>query len=296
MEYFNINVMKWWASIRWFLVIVLFAIGMLHLSNYRQTLPAYIFIGVFLGIVILNLIYRLNAKTPSTWVTSFQVVLDTVFATLVVHMTGGLNSYFVWIYLIGVITASIMIPQMGGLLAGLIGSVSLFSLVLLYQYDILAPLIPDHNDISSRTIYVLSYTALFCGVAMIANYINDQLTIDSGKVVKQNADIEQLSSRLIAAENELENLRLKQRQSLELLEISSDIAHIDHDLNTPLCIISLSIGRVKRIGMETNDEAMLKTSNEITEAINKINHILQRLIPLKTNTLIRNHEEGLTHE
>jgi len=48
--------------------------------------------------------------------------------------------------------------------------------------------------------------------------------------------------------------------------------------------------------MEANNEQLLRTSNEVTEAINKINEILHRLGKLKTNALIRNYEEGLVHE
>ena len=131
---------------------------------------------------------------------------------------------------------------------------------------------------------------------MIANYISDQIQVDNSKEQEMEQTIEHLQAKLAEAEKKLAESKKLLTPRETLIPIAAEIAHIDHDLNTPLCIISLSIGRVKRLGMETNDESLLKTSNEITEAINKINHILQRLIPLKTHSLIRNYEEGQDHE
>lgn len=296
MPHSEMGVFKWWSMIRWFMVIVLFSIGMLHLSENFQVYPTLIFIGVFFGIVVLNLLYRLNTKYVNTWFTVFQVVLDIVFATLVVHMTGGLNSYFVWIYLMGVITASLMIPQLGGIFAGLIGSVSLFGLIMLYQFKVLVPITPEIGGISMRTVYILSYTALFCGVAMIAGHITDQLNYYSTQLSQKQKEIDDTRAELDLAQSKIKTDSIIIKQKDSLVKSAVDVANLDHDLNTPLCIISLSIGRVKRMGIETNNDILLKTSSEITDAINRINIILQRLNPVKNNPLVQNYDEGQTDE
>ncbi|MDD3525030.1 MAG: hypothetical protein PHQ41_10100, partial [Candidatus Cloacimonetes bacterium] len=64
------------------------------------------------------------------------------------------------------------------------------------------------------------------------------------------------------------------------------IAHLDHDINTPLCVITLSMGRVKRYANELRNEGLNKSNNEITEAVNKISLLLQRLQSIKDNPLI----------
>jgi len=295
-DYSRTDVIKWWSMVRWFIFIVLFAVGLLHLSTNSQFIPVLVFIGVFFGIMILNLLYQINTRFVGNVSTAFQIVLDLVFATMVVHLTGGLTSNFVWIYLIGVITASILVPEMGGVLAGLIGSFSLIGLVVLYQYDILIPTQLYQFDLTSRTVYILSYSALFIGVAMTASYISEQLEKLQLQVNNDREQLSALTARLSETEQILSANKLLLEQNRDLVQAACDIAHIDHDLNTPLCVISLSIGRVKRLGMEANNEQLLRTSNEVTEAINKINEILHRLGKLKTNALIRNYEEGLVHE
>ena len=251
------------------------SIRLLHISFNETMVQSIVFFAVFGGIVALNLLFQVQSHTPKQWVVAFQVILDIVFATIVVHLTGGLNSFFVWVYLIGVITAALTIKQNGGLLAGLTGSVSLLILILLYQNNILTPTETSNLDVAGSTVYILSYTGLFCGVAMIANYLSDQLSYQRNLEKELTANIAKL------------NACTQNQQQLEaLLPILLDVAKLDHDINTPLCVITLSLGRVKRYANQYQNEGLHKSNNEIMEAVNKISIILQRLHPMKLSPLL----------
>jgi len=130
-------------------------------------------------------------------------------------------------------------------------------------------------DVAGSTVYILSYTGLFCGVALIANYLSDQL------LYQRNLEKE-LSSTL----SKLASLEDLQQQMSEILPILKDVGHIDHDINTPLCVITLSLGRVKRYANEYQNEGLNKSNNEIMEAVNKISIILKRLQPMKQHPLL----------
>jgi len=261
--------------IRWFLVVVLFSIGLLHISFKDTLVQNIMFFMVFTGIVALNLLFQLQARARKQWVVAFQVVLDIVFATLIVHITGGLNSFFVWAYLIGVITAALTTPQNGGLIAGVTGSFSLLILVLLYKNGVLIPTETTGLDIAGSTVYILSYTGLFCGVALIANYLSDQLAMQ--KVLQQDLD---------AAKQKINEYEEFTQQFQNFIPVLKDVAHMDHDINTPLCVITLSLGRIKRYAKEYQNEGLEKSNNEITDAVNKISLILSRLQSLKANPLL----------
>jgi hypothetical protein len=275
MENERMKLLSWWAMIRWFMVVVLFSIGLLHVNFTEKMVQNVVFFSVFGGIVALNLLFQIQAYANKKWVPIFQVVLDIVFSTIVVHLTGGLSSFFVWVYLIGVITAALTIPNNGGLMAGLIGSLSLMVLILLYQNGVLAPSKASQLDIAGTTVYVLSYTGLFCGVAMIASYLSDQLSLYKNL----QKELQDLRDKLAASTELASDLE-------DLMPILKDVAHLDHDINTPLCVITLSLGRVKRYGNELQIEGLQKSNNEITEAVNKISLILQRLQALKRNPLV----------
>ncbi|MDD4309900.1 MAG: histidine kinase [Candidatus Cloacimonetes bacterium] len=271
----KLKLLNLWAMIRWFMVVVLFSIGLLHISFSDTIAQNIIFFAVFGGIVALNLLFQVQSHAPNQWVVAFQVILDIVFATIVVHLTGGLNSFFVWVYLIGVITAALTIRQNGGLLAGLTGSVSLLTLILLYQNGIMTPTESSNLDAAGSTVYILSYTGLFCGVAMIANYLSDQLAYQRN-----------LEKELTANLAKLNECFQTQKQLDDLLPILKDVAGMDHDINTPLCVITLSLGRVKRYANQYQNEGLHKSNNEIMEAVNKISLILQRLHPMKLSPLL----------
>ncbi len=276
------KLMQWWALVRWFMTVVMFSIGVLHI-NFQETMyQSLVFLGAFIGIVGLNLLFQLQSRLLATWMVVFQIVLDIVFATIVVHLTGGPSSSFVWVYLIGVITASLTVPKAGGVMAGVVGSLSLLLLIVLYRNEILIPSGFSNLDIAGSTVYILSYSGLFCGVALIASYLSDQM----GMFVNLRKDLTKASMELDRTTQELAEHKKKLDEWNGMKPVLKDIAHLDHDLNTPLCIISLSLGRVIKMGVETQDEGLKRTGNEITEALNKISQLLLRLENIKKNPLV----------
>ncbi len=276
------RLLRWWAMVRWFMAIVMFSIGMLHI-NFQETLyQSVLFLGAFAGIIALNVLFQLHSKLLKPWTVVFQIVLDMVFATFIVHLTGGPGSSFVWVYLISVITASLTVPKSGGVMAGLVGSLSLLTLIVLYRNDILVQPGYSYLDMAGSTVYILSYTGLFCGVALIANYLSDQMS--TYNTIRR--DMLAVQDQLREATSELETAKATIKDWENLIPALKDIAHLDHDLNTPLCIISLSLGRVIKLGVELENQGLQKSGNEITEALNKISQVLLRLEILKKSPLI----------
>ena len=187
------------------------------------------------------------------------------------------------------ITASLTIEKTGGILAGLIGSFSLMALMLLYNFHTLEPLNQNiQYDVSTMTIFLLSYTGLFAGVAFISNVISDLVK----NVIKRGLSISQENGTLVEKINIIEKdcykLKNEKKELDELVTISESISHLDHDINTPLCVISLSLTRIKQAAAEFRNENLAKSSNEISAAINDISLLLRRLIPLKQNEFIKN--------
>lgn len=272
----------WWANIRWFLVLVLFSIGLLHINFKDVQATNILFFLSFAGIVSLNLLFKVQVRIQNRWMTVFQIILDIVFATIVVHLTGGTDSYFVWAFLIGVITAALTTPQNGGLIAAITGSMSLMILVLLYRNGILECSGVESVDVTAATVYVLSYTGLFSGVAMIANYLSDHLETMDENIQKMNE-----------MQAEIDDFEDYNREAKALVAIAKDVSHLDTDINTPLCVASLSLGRVNRYARDLQIEGLKKTNDEITESINKINAIMQRLAPLKKHPWVNSNPETI---
>jgi len=284
---------EWWSKIRWFIVLVLFAIGILRISQSASSYPTLMFIGTFLGISILNILYHLQILSPNNWIGALQVTLDIVFATLVVHLTGGMESHFVWIYLIAVITASLSIEKAGGFIAAMIGSFSMLLLILMYSYGWLLPLSTQgyNTNIGDQTIFLISYTALFSGVAFISSFISSILRNVTIRTKNVREEILHKDQQIVQNQQQISESSADTEKYKEVVKTAASIAGIDHDINNPLTIISLSIRRIKKAASEYNDLKLGKTSDQMTEAINSINGILVRLQALKRLELVKEARE-----
>ncbi len=296
-ENHEIETYKWWSKVRWFIVLILFAIGILRVTQVNQTYPIVIFVATFLGICILNILFYLQIIKTNPLFSSLQIVLDIVFATIVVHLTGGLNSSFVWIYLIAVITASLAIENSGGILAAMIGSMCLLILILMYNFGWLSPVdgVEFKADIPTQTIFLLSYTGLFSGIAFISSFISNILKQYSTSSKRNTEFLTDQKVELSGIEVELLTNRKLLEKYQEVVHETALISGLDHDLNNPLTIISLSIRRIINAANDYNDEKLEKAGNQMTEAINKINEILIKFQKLKQLDLIqeeRNKQQG----
>ncbi len=293
----EIETYKWWSKVRWFIVLILFAIGVLRVTQINQTYPIVIFVATFLGICILNVLFHLQIIRTNTLFSSLQIVLDIVFATVIVHLTGGLESSFVWIYLIAVITASLAIENSGGVLAAMIGSMCLLVLILMYNFGWLIPIdgMEFKADIPTQTIFLISYTGLFSGIAFISSYISSIMKKYSTSSIISTKFLKEQKIELSGKEEELINNKKLLEKYREVVRESAEISNLDHDLNNPLTIISLSIRRIIKAAYNYNDDKLEKSGNQMTESVNKINEILIKFQKLKQLDLIqeeRNKQQG----
>lgn len=289
---------KWWSKIRWFIVLILFAIGILRVNQIQETYPIVVFVSTFIGICVLNMLFHMQLIKTNILFSSLQIVLDIVFATLVVHLTGGLNSSFVWIYLIAVITASLNIENVGGILAAMIGSMCLLTLILMYNFGWLATVNGGtfDADISSQTIFLISYTGLFSGIAFISNFLSDLMKKIAVNTQKSNNFLKEQEGVISEKQKEIIQNKKNLEKYKEVVSVAASLASIDHDINNPLTIISLSIRRVAKAAQDNKDDKLIKASDQMTEAINGINSILARLQKLKNLELIqkesKNQDQG----
>ncbi len=285
----EIQMNKWWSKIRWFIVLILFAIGILRVNQIQEMYPIVVFVSTFIGICVLNMLFHMQIIRTNILFSSLQIVLDIVFATLVVHLTGGLNSSFVWIYLIAVITASLNIENVGGILAAMIGSMCLLMLILMYNFGWLATVGGGtfDADVSSQTIFLISYTGLFSGIAFISNFLSDLMKKIAVNMQKSKDLLKEQETVIAEKQKDIIQNKITLDKYKEVVSVAAPLASIDHDINNPLTIISLSIRRVVKAAQDHKDDKLTKASDQMTEAINGINSILARLQKLKNLELIQ---------
>ena len=107
-----------------------------------------------------------------------QISGDLLVETLLVYFTGGLDSPFTFLYLVSIITASMLLYRRGGLLAAS-GAVILYGVLVDLLYYGLLPLPPEAAPIDwSPTRLYFNMAANFLGfyaTALLTSYVSEQL-------------------------------------------------------------------------------------------------------------------------
>ncbi|MCF7919949.1 MAG: hypothetical protein K9N06_08555 [Candidatus Cloacimonetes bacterium] len=258
--------LKWWSNLRWFMILIVMCVGSLEILKSKTTYQPLVYLGVFGGLIALNLYFHLHQRQESKFAIIIQIILDVIFATLSVHLTGGPSSYFSWLYLIPVITASLLIPKTGGVTTGMIGTFSLLGLLALYRLGILDA--PTTTPDGFGTIFLLSFTGLFCIAGFVVNYLND-LSIDAGH------DVTRSEHELSVLTENLDNVLIENKRLEKIVADASKIIWLDRDINTHLCVISLTLKKFKRIAIELENDELATASNDISDSVNKIIVILE---------------------
>ena len=135
----------WLSQVRFLVITVLFAV-VLVLRNYTGGTAPFIYfvpvvvvwyaLALFFGLLIRRLaVPRERARRVPQWVGPIQIVCDLLMVTGVVFATGGHESYFITLYLLVILVASILFTRAGAFLVAGLGFVLLGGLVELTYYD-----------------------------------------------------------------------------------------------------------------------------------------------------------------
>jgi len=135
----------WLSQVRFLVITVLFAV-VLVLRNYTGATAPFIFfvpvvvvwyaLALFFGLLIRWLaVPKARARRVPSWVGPIQIVCDLLMVTGVVFATGGHESYFITLYLLVILVASILFTRAGAFLVAGVSFVLLGGLVELTYYD-----------------------------------------------------------------------------------------------------------------------------------------------------------------
>ncbi|MDD4806484.1 MAG: hypothetical protein PHO35_06855 [Candidatus Cloacimonetes bacterium] len=103
---------------------------------------------------------------------------------------------------------------------------------------------------------------------------------------QQMQKVQRDKQELLVELNKCKGMLKKLDELDELIPELQKIAKLDHDVNTPLCVITMSLGRAKRMGQENNDESLLNNVQDILNSVGRIQEIMQAVRILKTNPLV----------
>jgi two-component system sensor histidine kinase PilS (NtrC family) len=136
--------------------------------------------------------YFLQKIDDPTFFSYVQVAIDIVFVTFLVHFTGGIESGFSPLYLLTIISASILTGRRGGYLAASFAGI-LYGGMLDMQYYNMLGFVRSLNYSAMQVLYLVFINILsFYTVALLSGYLSDRLRIVRQELREKSMDFEDL--------------------------------------------------------------------------------------------------------
>ena len=153
---------------------------------YYFTLTVYILTGIY---------WFLQKKVNSlAFLAYLQIAGDNLLVTLLVHITGGIDSGFSLLYHLTIISASIIIYRRGGYFAASLSSI-LYGGMLDIQYYSLLGFTRSLNFTAMQVLYLVFINILaFYAVAFLSGYLSDRLRKTRQELKEKSSDFNDLQA------------------------------------------------------------------------------------------------------
>jgi two-component system, NtrC family, sensor histidine kinase PilS len=151
-----------------------------------------------------------------------QLAGDVLVVTLLLYFTGGVNSPFSFLYILVIITSSILLYRRGSLIIASISSIMYGILVDLLYYGILPyyDLNPSEiAEISDRLIYYYIFIHIFAfySTALLSSYLSERLRHASSELEEKDED--------------LSDLRILHQKIIDSISAGLMITNLDGEIN-----------------------------------------------------------------
>jgi len=194
-------------------------------GDIRPITVLYFFVA---AIFILSLIYAQIAKRiiHQTLFAYFQIGIDTFIVTLIVYITGGISSFFSFLYLVIAIYASTILFTRGGIVITLLSSLQ-YAVLFTLQYAGLLPLVGNGAS-SLISNFSLSQIIIKIFITTIASLA---VAILSGLLVEQNQK----------TQKELRAMEAHVKRVEKIASMGEMAAGLAHEIRNPLASLVGSI-------------------------------------------------------
>ena len=173
----------WLIRVRF--VIITFLLGLeLFIEEVAQAqnlrivqVPMTYFLAVLVSWYLLDLIFYIFLKLPvdARLQAYLQITLDITMVSLVVHFTGGLDSYFYFLYPLTVLMGSIVLSRGGAFAMASLAFIQAGLMLELPYYNVIPSYGLVHPDLQSLQVRIATYLVAFLAVAYLAGKLSESL-------------------------------------------------------------------------------------------------------------------------
>lgn len=135
----------------------------------------YYFIG---SICLFTIIYISALRTGRAilFQSYFQIVFDGIFLTGLIHWTGGIDSPFIFLYILPIVSAAIIISPRASIIVTIILSAFYTACVKLESYEVLTPFNPaSYSDPGMFTYLLFLHVSTMVIISLLSSYLSESL-------------------------------------------------------------------------------------------------------------------------
>ena len=201
-----INKLKWFMLIRLLLISVLLGISPFVLG--LGTTPFFLLIG-FLYIATVGYSVLLKTHIALKHQAYLQFFVDVVIETVILAMTGGVESGFVLLYVLSIVSASIIIGGQAGVIMSITCSAFYALLGIGSYFGLISPGVSHSSGLVSDPVYI-SYlifvrATIFCLLGFLVDYLanslkENRLELDKTKKLSEKI-LMQMQSGLVTTDD-----------------------------------------------------------------------------------------------
>ncbi len=183
--------LKWLMGVRVLMVTALLGTSILLRLGYRD-----VFYLLITLIYILTILYSLLINRVSNLIlfSYLQISLDILLETFLVYLTGGVDSPYTPLYIISIISASIILFRNGSSAAASLSAILYGGLVDLQFYKMI-PSMPPSSYSARETLYFLFiYTIAFFTVAFLSGDLAEKVKQTGKELISKETDLTSLQA------------------------------------------------------------------------------------------------------
>lgn len=186
----------WLTKVRILVISFLLAIGMAIRTLTDVAVPLPFFLGLILLWYMLSIFYSLLLRLNlDLYVQAYvQILFDLAIITGIVYLTGGLDSYFISLYLLAIIVASILLSRTGAYLVAAVSFILLGALLEASFYGLIASFSASHPGLRTLQVYIFSNLFAFMAVAYMSSYLAESLRKTGVELEDKSGAFEELQA------------------------------------------------------------------------------------------------------
>ena len=188
--------LEWLTRVRFLLITLLLAVVLVLLQYTQLAVPMKYFVPLIVLWYTLAIFYLILQRwvPASAWHAAVEIVCDLMMVTGLVYVTGGHESYFISLYLLAIIVASILFSRRSTFLVAGLSFILLGGLVEMVYYGALPRTAAAMPSLKALQIWILSNLFAFLAVAYLSSLLAQSLRRQAAELEVKRGELQDLQA------------------------------------------------------------------------------------------------------